>query len=356
MDIKALLIWVSNHVDQVFGTTLVLFFITSIILLIRSIGEKNKTDGAPSTIDVRDIEGAMKRVLATQTVSVAAAPADGSAAVPVSGVDANAAALAAAAAAAALAQRESKIEELSKELAVAKVAMENAAAAGGASTQSTAELDALKAKLEEAQARLAEYEIIEDDIADLSLFKEENARLKTELSKLKTTAPSAAAPTVEPPPATAATAKVSAPEAAASLGAIPEAKPASEKFELDPNDDLMKEFASAVEIQRAPPPEASVAVESALDEMLDTDKMLSEVASLNALAEGDASSALEETLDTDKLLAEAGSFSAQAPQSTAAAPAAPKPEAAPKKAAPAAAPVAESDDLLAEFMDSKSES
>ncbi len=43
----------------------------------------------------------------------------------------------------------------------------------------------LKAKLEELEAKLAEYEILEDDIADLSHFKEENARLKEELEALK---------------------------------------------------------------------------------------------------------------------------------------------------------------------------
>lgn len=39
-------------------------------------------------------------------------------------------------------------------------------------------------KVQELEARLKEYEILEDDIADLSLYKEENTRLKTELQKL----------------------------------------------------------------------------------------------------------------------------------------------------------------------------
>lgn len=40
-------------------------------------------------------------------------------------------------------------------------------------------------KIKDLEARLAEYEIIEDDIADLSKYKDENANLKEELEKLK---------------------------------------------------------------------------------------------------------------------------------------------------------------------------
>lgn len=40
-------------------------------------------------------------------------------------------------------------------------------------------------KISELEGKLAEYEILEDDIADLSLYKEENTRLKLELSKFK---------------------------------------------------------------------------------------------------------------------------------------------------------------------------
>ncbi len=45
---------------------------------------------------------------------------------------------------------------------------------------------ALRAKIDELQGKLAEYEILEDDIADLSKFKEENARLRAEIEALRT--------------------------------------------------------------------------------------------------------------------------------------------------------------------------
>lgn len=43
----------------------------------------------------------------------------------------------------------------------------------------------LLAKIKTLEGKLAEYEIIEDDIADLSHFKEENSRLKKELESIK---------------------------------------------------------------------------------------------------------------------------------------------------------------------------
>lgn len=73
-------------------------------------------------------------------------------------------------------QQELKSKEL--EIATLKSEMEN-------SKGSELDSEDLKAKLEELQAKLAEYEILEDDIADLSHFKEENARLKEEVEALK---------------------------------------------------------------------------------------------------------------------------------------------------------------------------
>ncbi len=47
----------------------------------------------------------------------------------------------------------------------------------------------LLAKIKGLESRLAEYEIIEDDIADLSVLKEENANLKKEIEGLKRNGP-----------------------------------------------------------------------------------------------------------------------------------------------------------------------
>ena len=76
-----------------------------------------------------------------------------------------------------IAQQKGEIEKL-----------QEAAAQGGAGDGgggSSVDASDYLAKIADLEARLAEYEIIEDDIADLSLFKEENARLKDELAAMK---------------------------------------------------------------------------------------------------------------------------------------------------------------------------
>ena len=62
------------------------------------------------------------------------------------------------------------IEELKKEVSSAK-------------TSDTVSAELL-AKIKDLEGKLAEYEIIEDDIADLSHYKEENARLKKQLEQM----------------------------------------------------------------------------------------------------------------------------------------------------------------------------
>lgn len=72
-------------------------------------------------------------------------------------------------------------------------------------------------KISDLKDRLAEYEIIEDDIANLTFYKAENLRLKEELSKLGgPTVVTVAPPIAEPPGAPAAS---SAPEPAPATSA-----------------------------------------------------------------------------------------------------------------------------------------
>lgn len=118
-------------------------------------------------------------------------------------------------------------------------------------------------KIKELEARLAEYEIISEDIADLSRFREENDKLKLEIEQLRSksaAAPAAPAPPAaaapEPPPAVAPApaAKAPGPEpvpevvAAALAPEAPAADPAADSL-ID--DELMKEFAAVVEQQQA---------------------------------------------------------------------------------------------------------
>lgn len=145
-----------------------------------------------------------------------------------------------------------------KDIKIEELAKAGAAAAAGAPAASGEDKTALEAKVKELEGRLQEYEIISEDIADLSFYKEENTRLQKELADLKGGAkapepikappiaamPAPAAPTPEP-----ATAPVAAP---AVVEATPEAAP-SAPGPVD--DDIMKEFAAAIEDQKKTSPE-----------------------------------------------------------------------------------------------------
>ncbi len=132
--------------------------------------------------------------------------------------------------------RDRSIQDLKAQLEAAQTDAKKAASSPGSS--------GLESKVKELEARLAEYDIISEDIADLSRYKEENEKLKKQLSTNSSTPPVAAAPAAPPP----------VPVAAA---------PAPVETTVSPiDDDLMKEFAQAVESQKAqtavaPPPAAA---------------------------------------------------------------------------------------------------
>lgn len=169
-------------------------------------------------------------------------------------------------------ESQQKIEVLQKQLkeAQAKAAEVPAPAAGGgeaaASGLSAQEKEELGGKIRDLEARLAEYEIISEDIADLSRYREENEQLRKELEALRAgggvaAAPAAAAPSqespvAEPNPAPAPSVEPTAAPAApaeTSGGDIPVPTPeATESPSSDLIDDeLMREFAAAVEGQKA---------------------------------------------------------------------------------------------------------
>lgn len=134
----------------------------------------------------------------------------------------------------------------------------------------------LESKIKELEARLAEYDIISEDIADLSRYKEENEKLKAQLQNAPA-APAPASAAAAPAPAPAAPAPVAPPElkaveseptleqmvAEATAVAAPAAETTSIESSTSIDDDLMKEFAAAVEGQKAakevPPPPPAVA-------------------------------------------------------------------------------------------------
>lgn len=176
-----------------------------------------------------------------------------------------------------------KIEALQNQLkeSQASAAAASSAAkapAGESGGMSSAEKDELSGKVRDLEARLAEYEIISEDIADLSRYREENDQLRKELNSLKAggAIPVAEAPAPAAPKAAAAPAAESVPESIEVKSApapaeetinVTSAKTAEEptpavtvsgggETAAEPSsdlidDELMKEFAAAVEGQKA---------------------------------------------------------------------------------------------------------
>lgn len=136
--------------------------ITSLIAIICLIGGYvvyasafRKGDDKDHEGDIKKIEEAIERLLEAQEANPVASGAEGHS---IEGAEALSQELE---------QKKKEIEELK----------------ANSSEDNTSEL---LQKIRSLEDRLAEYEIIEDDIADLSKFKEENARLKRQLESVST--------------------------------------------------------------------------------------------------------------------------------------------------------------------------
>ena len=175
-------------------------------------------------------------------------------------------------------EREQKIKQLESELSQAKQAAQSAPAISAGASD-----DAL-AKIQELQSKLSEYAIIEEELADISKFKEENARLKIEIETIKASgggAPAAelaAAPVaaVEPasqvaptpvaaaPPVTEGPAAVAPPAISAPVEAeVPVVQAQEAPVEAtvvtpskapvaEAEDQVLKDFQQVVDMQAAP--------------------------------------------------------------------------------------------------------
>lgn len=166
------------------------------------------------------------------------------------------------------------------------------------------------ARIKELEAKLAEYEILEDDIADLSLYKEENARLRTEVEKIK----------------------------GGGGGTAPAAEPSGPPPRATEGEDIVAEFAQAVGQETEPAAPAELELPESGDPMADFESAMQKAAEPDPAPEPVAAPA-------------------PAPAAPVAAKPAPAPAAAPVAAA-AADPAAqtEADDLFAEFASANPES
>lgn len=217
-----------------------------------------------SSRQLRDIEKALERVLATAKPVIMAgqaaaveALAGTPASVPAQGASAVVGSEDIAKLKAENEAKAQKLAELEKAFGEAKEQLSKVQTqAAGANT------DEIQKKIKDLEARLAEYEIIEDDIANLSLYKEENIRLKNELQKSKsglTPTPGADAPPAPKPDLASkqAAEPVAAPSAPAPapLEEVAAAETVPAEKEINP-DKLVSEVA---EIAAAPVPPVAVA-------------------------------------------------------------------------------------------------
>jgi hypothetical protein len=262
-----------------------------------------------------------------------------------------------------LIQKEEEIKKLNE--SVASIAgLPVAAAVTVPASSASSEVAAFEEKIKDLESRLNEYSIIEDDIADLSFYKEETVRLQSEvdrltaeLAALKEAEASAPAVTAKAPPAQVAEVASPIAEVIPAVVEQPVAEPAPAEVVAPAtgadfiDNDIMAEFERAVAEQKAateasknskaeakaeklaaakkeqemevapiaavepePPVVAlvpeSVAVEpessSAMPEGdINIDKMLDEAQDLTASEVAEVPNAIDSTLDTDKLLKEA---------------------------------------------------
>ncbi len=203
----------------------------------------------------------------------------------------------------------------------AAAAAPKAAAGGGAPDK------ALVDKVSKLEAKLAEYEVIEDDLANLKKYQQENKSLRDQIAALNGGAPVAIAP--------APVAAVAAVEAAA-------AEPTSEPPAADEDAAVADPFAQDTGIATPEPEEVAAApAESPI------------AAAEESVAAADASKSFEGFVDKveESLVPEpASGASVQDPfaMPAAAAPPTPAPEAAPAAAAPVEGQKSDAD-LLNEF-------
>lgn len=184
-----------------------------------------------------------------------------------------------------LQEKVKEVESLKVQVVEAKKVSEAAGASGSSAAASGSgvsndEKAELEAKIKDLEARLSEYEIIAEDIADLSMYKEENEKLKAEIvllnaeiERLKAQGPSAGAAVVldpaldipsdvaalmeKPAPQEDETSSAPSEEPAAVESASAPAESAPAQAAADESlisDDLMAEFEAAVGEQKAAKP------------------------------------------------------------------------------------------------------
>lgn len=235
MNLEKFLVYVTHHSETITQWLIVATLsFTGLILLFWLV--RRKDDSSSSSAASAEIQSALEKLLEQtaklQNVTVTAT-ATGEPAADLSNVDEQVQTL------------KSELLAREGEIAALKAAGDkNTSGASGAATE-------LSAKIKDLEAKLAEYAILEDDIADLSLYKDENQRLKSELEKFKAggNVPASAPAPVEPEVA------IPKPEPEAVAAVVEDLTTA---FDPGKSNDIVAEFAQAIQKPEAEAPPAAL--------------------------------------------------------------------------------------------------
>lgn len=197
-------------------------------------------------------------------------------------------------------EREKAVQELKAQLVQVSNQAQQAAAGGGSSE--------LQARIKELEARLAEYDIISEDIADLSRYKEENEKLKAQLQGQDRPAVNASAAEVE------ASSGVGV-EAAASTNLKPEQPVTAIEQEPAPNPNLqvvsdetpLKVMAASAESASAEATEESEVTE-ATNATVDDDLMKEFAAAVEGQKTAESQEAAQQTAENEDLMGQFEDF------------------------------------------------
>lgn len=209
--VEAFLRFWSHYNTLIIEILIGLILLTVVYLAFRTFfgPEEETAGGVGHELNPADLEKTLQKILERQERAPApAAPQDSAPAASAEG------GVPAVGASDEVARLRSQLAERDQQIADIKAAASAPASAGLADDEKKTYEDRLK----DLEARLAEYEIISEDIADLSFYKEENSKLQKEISSLKEK--NEAAPASEPPPEPSK-------DPIADLGLDPQASPAS---------------------------------------------------------------------------------------------------------------------------------
>ena len=321
MSFETMIPFVIKHNAVIIQALVALILLLVAVLATRNFLRSGDTAPVAGSANLEQLEGTLKKLL-ERAGQVPAVPANAESAQLVAEIETLRSSLA---------EKQEQIEQMKlapRPEGSAPAPVSSEAPAAGVANLSSEDKRALEDQIRDLQAKLAEYEIISEDIADLSFYKEENVKLQKQLEGLKGGAPVAATPAaaVATP---AAPAPVPAQAMVDSLMATPPEElaasvastPAPERNSAA-DEDLLKEFADAVSAQGGIPapeePSADAEAEAAAAGLFDVERMTQEAGQLEKIAatvgDAPAGDALEAGLDAERLAAEAASMESIKPE------------------------------------------